>query len=48
MIIAPAIKTKDGKIYADRNSHSQILMLHQNEFKNSEQGFITDDLKFVN
>lgn len=47
MIIAPAIKTKEGKIYASRNSHSELIVLHPNEFKNSEQGFITDDLKFV-
>lgn len=48
MIIAPAIKTKNGKIYASRNSHSELLALHLEEFKYSEQGFITDDLKFVN
>lgn len=47
MIIAPAIKTKDGKIYASRNSHSELLVLHLKEFKYAEQGFITDDLKFV-
>lgn len=48
MIIAPAIKTKSGKIYASRNSHSELLILYKNEFKTAEQGFITDDLKFVN
>ena len=47
MIIAPAIKTKDGKIYASRNSHSELLVLYKEEFKYSEQGFITDDLRFV-
>lgn len=25
MIIAPAIKTKEGKIYASRNSHSRFM-----------------------
>lgn len=47
MIIAPAIKTKEGKVYAGRNSHSELIMLHPYEFNNSEQGFITDELKFV-
>jgi len=47
MIIAPAIKTKNGKIYASRNSHSELIILYPDEFKNSEQGFITDDLRFV-
>ena len=47
MIIAPAIKTKEGKIYISRNSHSEILMLYPNEFKLAEQGFITSECKFV-
>lgn len=47
MIIAPAIKTKEGKIYISRNSHSEILMLFPNEFKLAEQGFITSEYKFV-
>lgn len=47
MIIAPAIKTKNGKIYASRNSHSELIILYPNDFKYSEQGFITDDLRFV-
>ncbi len=47
MIIAPAIKTKNGKIYASRNSHSELIILYPDEFKNSEQGFITDNLRFV-
>ena len=47
MIIAPAIKTEDGKIYASRNSHSELIMLYPNEFKYAEQGFITSDLRFV-
>lgn len=48
MIIAPAIKTKNGKIYISRNSHSEILMLYPNEFELAEQGFITSECKFVN
>lgn len=47
MIIAPAIKTKEGKVYASRNSHSELIILYPNDFKYAEQGFITDDLKFV-
>jgi len=47
MIIAPAIKTKEGKIYASRKSHSELIILYPNEFKYAEQGFITDDLRFV-
>ena len=47
MIIAPAIKTPEGKIYASRNSHSELIILYPEEFKHSEQGFITDDLRFV-
>ena len=47
MIIAPAIKTKDGEIYASRNSHSEILMLYPDKFKYAEQGFITSECKFV-
>ena len=48
MIIAPAIKTKDGRILASRNSHSELLIMYKDDFKYSEQGFITSDLKFVN
>lgn len=48
MIIAPAIRTKEGKVYASRNSHSELIILYPNDFKYSEQGFITDDLRFVN
>ena len=47
MIIAPAIRTKDGKVYAGRNSHSELLVLYRKEFWDSEQGFITDKLEFV-
>lgn len=47
MIIAPAIRTKEGKVYASRNSHSELIILYPNDFKYAKQGFITDDLKFV-
>ena len=48
MIIAPAIRTEEGKVYASRNSHSELIILYPNDFKYAEQGFITDDLRFVN
>ena len=47
MIIAPAIRTEDGRVYASRNSHSELIILYPDDFKYSEQGFITDDLRFV-
>ena len=47
MIIAPAIKTKEGRIYASRNSHSELLVMYLKEFKSAEQGFITDKLEFI-
>lgn len=47
MIIVPAIKTKEGEIYASRNSHSEILMLYPEKFKGAEQGFLTSECKFV-
>lgn len=47
MIIAPAIKTKDGRVLASRNSHSELLVMYKDDFKYSEQGFITSDLHFV-
>lgn len=47
MIIAPAIKTRNGEIYISRNNHAEILMLYPSEFKNAEQGFITSECRFV-
>lgn len=47
MIIAPAIKTSDGKIFASRNSHSELIVLYPDKFKGAEQGFLTSECKFV-
>ena len=47
MIIAPAIKTSDGKIFASRNSHSELIVLSPDKFKGAEQGFLTSECKFV-
>lgn len=47
MIVAVAMKTKEGKIYVSRHSHSELLVMFPNEFKTAEQGFLTSDCKFV-
>lgn len=47
MIVAVAIKTKNDEIYVSRNSHSELLMLYPDKFKNAEQGFLTSDCRFV-
>ena len=48
MIGAVAIKTENNEIYVSRNSHSELLVLYPDKFKNAEQGFLTSDCKFVN
>lgn len=47
MIVAVAIRTKDGNVKISRNSHSELLVMYPEEFKNAEQGFITSDGLFV-
>lgn len=47
MIVAVAIKTKNNKIYVSRNSHSELLILYPDKFKDAEQGFLTSDCRFV-
>ena len=47
MIVAVAMKDKDGKIYVSRNSHSELLVLYTEKFRDSEQGFLTSDCRFV-
>ena len=47
MIVAVAIKTKEGKRYISRKCHAELLMLYPNEFKYAEQGFLTSDDRFV-
>lgn len=47
MVVAPAMKDKDGNIYVGRNAHSELLVLYTEKFKNSEQGFLTSECKFV-
>lgn len=47
MIVAPAMKDKDGNIYVGRNAHSELLVLYTEKFGDSEQGFLTSDCRFV-
>ena len=47
MIMAVAMKDKEGNIYVSRNSHSELLVLFTDKFKDSEQGFLTSECKFV-
>ena len=47
MIVAVAIKTKNDEIYVSRNSHSELLILYPDKFKDAEQGFLTSDCRFV-
>lgn len=47
MIVAVAMKTKNNEIYVSRNSHSELLILYSDKFKNAEQGFLTSDCRFV-
>lgn len=47
MIIAVAIKTKEGKIYASRHCHAELLVLYKDKFKHAKQGFLTSECKFV-
>ena len=47
MIIAVAMRTVEGKIYVSRNCHAELLVMYPNEFKNSEQGFLTSKDRFV-
>jgi len=39
---------KSGEILVGRNSHSEILVLYPDKFKNAEQGFLTSEDRFVN
>lgn len=47
MIVAVAMKTKEGKIRVARNAHSQLLVMFPEEFKYAEQGFLTSECEFV-
>lgn len=48
MIVAVAMKTKEGKIYVSRNAHVELMIMFPDEFKYAEQGFLTSECKFVN
>lgn len=47
MIVAVAMKTKDGKIRVCRNAHMELMVMFPDEFKYAEQGFLTSECKFV-
>lgn len=47
MIVAVAIRTKEGKVYVSRNSHSELIIMCKEKFKGAEQGFLTSDCRFV-
>lgn len=47
MIVAVAMKDKDGKIYVSRNAHVELMVLYPEKFKYAEQGFLTSDCRFV-
>jgi hypothetical protein len=47
MIVAVAMKTKEGKIRVCRNCHVELMILFPDEFKHAEQGFLTSECEFV-
>lgn len=47
MIVSPAIRYK-GKIFLGGRSHIDIMMANELMDMDNEQGFLTDDNKFVN
>lgn len=48
MIVAVAMKTKEGKIRVCRNAHMELMVMFPDEFKYAEQGFLTSECEFVN
>ena len=48
MIVAVAMKDKEGKIYVSRNAHVELMVMFPDEFKYAEQGFLTSECEFVN
>ena len=47
MIIAPAMKDRDGNIYISRNCHAELLGRYPDKFRDCETGFVTDTCRFV-
>ena len=47
MIVAVAIKTKEGEILVSRHCHSELLVMFPDKFKDAEQGFLTSKCRFV-
>lgn len=47
IIVAVAIKTKEGEILVSRHSHSELIVMFPDKFKDAEQGFLTSKCRFV-
>lgn len=47
IIVAVAIKTKEGEVLVSRYSHSELMAMFPDKFKNAEQGFLTSKCRFV-
>lgn len=47
IIVAVAIKTREGEILVSRHSHSELMVMFPDKFKNAEQGFLTSKCRFV-
>lgn len=47
IIVAVAIKSKESEILVSRHSHSELLVMFPDKFKNAKQGFLTSKCRFV-
>lgn len=47
IIVAVAIKTKEGEVLVSRHSHSELIVMFPDKFMDSEQGFLTSKCRFV-
>ena len=47
IIVAVAIKTKEGEVLVSRYSHSELMVMFPDKFKNAAQGFLTSKCRFV-
>lgn len=47
IIVAVAMKTKEGRVFVSRHSHSELIVMYPKEFKYAEQGFLTSKNRFV-
>lgn len=47
IIVAVAIKTKEGEVFVSRYSHSELIVMFPDKFRNAKQGFLTSKCRFV-